>query len=68
MGPVFAAKYPGQCWVCPKRFQRGDPIRYVRKGVLVHEGCAELARVLSRPPSRPAPPDPWPAGEQEAQR
>ncbi len=38
-GPVFKAKYRGECWLCRRRFAIGARIRYIAKNTLAHEGC-----------------------------
>ena len=39
-GPAFAAKYPGTCKKCGRRFPVGERIRYIAKKKLAHDKCA----------------------------
>lgn len=48
-GPVFKAKYRGECWLCRRQFPAGERIRYIAKKTVAHEACAVLRGPISDP-------------------
>jgi hypothetical protein len=38
-GPVFNAKYGGNCWLCDQRISAGERIRYIAKKTVAHAVC-----------------------------
>lgn len=48
---AFAANFPGECWVCEERINRGDMIRY-RDDEVVHEDCFDGGGQLVTPQTK----------------